>query len=89
VIHLPQLDEVHIQELVLEEAQDPQASAEQELVAVAEENVPNSRGHVQGQRLQRIQKQFTVGHSELIMTQGIEYVGRLGEALNIHICSHF
>lgn len=47
---LRHVDEVHLGQDVLEELQDAQRRAEQELLAVAAEHVPYAAGQVQGQR---------------------------------------
>lgn len=47
---LRHVDEVHLGQDVLEELQDAQRRAEQELLAVAAEHIPNAAGQVQGQR---------------------------------------
>lgn len=48
---LGDVDEVHLQQDVLEEAQDPQAGPEQALLAVPAEHVPHPARHVQRERL--------------------------------------
>ena len=39
---LTDADEVHVQQDILVESQDPQSGSEQELLAVPEVNIPNS-----------------------------------------------
>lgn len=48
---LGDVDEVHLQQDVLEEAQDPKARPEQALLTVAAEHIPHTARHVQRQRL--------------------------------------
>lgn len=48
---LGHVDEVHVQEHVLVQAQDPQGCAEQELLSVSAEHVPDAARHVQRQGL--------------------------------------
>lgn len=46
---LGDVDEVHLQQDVLEEAQDPQTRPEQALLTVPAEHVPHAASHVQRQ----------------------------------------
>lgn len=48
---LSNVDEVHLQQDVLEQPQDPQRGPEQRLLAVPTEHIPNSACHVQGEGL--------------------------------------
>lgn len=48
---LSDVDEVHLQQDVLKQTQDPQRGPEQRLLAVPTEHVPNSACHVQGEGL--------------------------------------
>lgn len=48
---LGDVDEVHLQQDVLEEAQDPETRPEQTLLTVTAEDVPHTARHVQRQRL--------------------------------------
>lgn len=48
---LGDVDKVHLQQDVLEEAQDPETRPEQTLLTVAAEHIPYTACHVQRQRL--------------------------------------
>lgn len=48
---LSDVDEVHLQQDVLEESQDPETRPEQTLLTVATEYIPHTARHIQRQRL--------------------------------------
>lgn len=48
---LTDADQVHVQQDVLVQSQDPQSRPEQEVLPIPQENVPHSARHVQGEGL--------------------------------------